>query len=160
MGPLVRSKKMAVSEPSLAMTALDYSLPPCGGGLGRGVSRKVSALGYPLSNSPPQGRREQTEYVARLWIQFSNSDRRSRTRVRALATRSARGFALPSAQRGRGERRMPVAPAAPCALCISRTHTSNNEHTGNTRHSRTQWFYDLFRALPRDRALLPPSPAD
>ena len=26
-----------------------------------------------------------------------------------------------------------------CTL-ISRTHTSNNEYTGITRHSRTQWF--------------------
>ena len=40
----------------------------------------------------------------------------------------------------RGERRMPVAPAASCALGIGRTHTSNNEYTGITRHSRTQWF--------------------
>jgi hypothetical protein len=45
-----------------------------------------------------------------------------------------------SAQRGRGECRMPVAPAASCALGIGRTHTSNNEYTGITRHSRTQWF--------------------
>ena len=44
-----------------------------------------------------------------------------------------------------------------CNWC-DRTHTSNNEHTGITRHSRTQWFYDLLRALPGDRALLPPSP--
>ena len=44
--------------------------------------------------------------------------------------------------------------------CSDRTHTSNNEYTGITRHSRTQWFYDLLRALPGDRALLPPSPAD
>src|SRR5882724_11146216 len=45
-----------------------------------------------------------------------------------------------SAQRGRGECRMPVAPAASCALGSGRTHTSNNEYTGITRHSRTQWF--------------------
>src|SRR5882757_9868319 len=45
-----------------------------------------------------------------------------------------------SAQGGRGERRVPNAPAASCALGIGRTHTSNNEHTGITRHSRTQWF--------------------
>src|SRR3981189_3431673 len=38
--------------------------------------------------------------------------------------------------------------------------TRVNEYTGITRRSRTQWFYDLFRALPGDRALLPPSPAD
>src|SRR6195256_1633575 len=53
---------------------------------------------------------------------------------------------------------MPLAPAASCALGSSRTHTSNNEHPGITRRSRTQWFYGLFRALPGDRALLPPSP--
>jgi hypothetical protein len=63
-------------------------------------------------------------------------------------------------QEGRGECRVPAAPAASCALGIGRTHTSNNEYTGIARHSRTQWFYGLFRALPGDRALLPPSLAD
>ncbi len=53
-------------------------------------------------------------------------------------------------------------PGARCTrglvcTCSGRKHTSNNEHTGITRRSRTQWFYDLFRALPGDRALLPPS---
>src|ERR1700738_3445000 len=65
-----------------------------------------------------------------------------------------------SPQGGRGECRVPVAPAASCALCIGRTHTSNNEYTGIARHSRTQWFYGLCRALPGDRALLPPSSAE
>jgi hypothetical protein len=46
-----------------------------------------------------------------------------------------------------------------CNWC-DRTHTSNNEYTGITRHSRTQWFYGLCRALPGDRALLPPSSAE
>jgi hypothetical protein len=55
---------------------------------------------------------------------------------------------------------VPAAPAASCALCIGRTHTSNNEYTGIARHSRTPWFYGLFRALPGDRALLPPSSAE
>src|SRR5216684_3606010 len=63
-------------------------------------------------------------------------------------------------QRGRGECRVPAAPAASCALGSGRTHTSNNEYTGIARHSRTQWFYGLCRALPGDRALLPPSSAD
>ena len=31
---------------------------------------------------------------------------------------------------GRGECRVPAAPAASCALCIGRKHTSNNEYTG------------------------------
>src|SRR5882724_7710362 len=44
------------------------------------------------------------------------------------ATRSARGFTESSAQRGRGERRMPVAPAASRALCIGRKHTSKRVH--------------------------------
>ena len=82
------------------------------------------------------------------------------THLHALAAQCARGFAVSSAQRGRGERRMPLAPAASRALCSGRTHTSNNEHPGITRRSRTQWFYGLFRALPGDRALLPPSPTD
>src|ERR1700730_15957275 len=58
---------------------------------------------------------------------------------------------------GRGECRMPAAPAVSCACCSGRRHTSNNEYTGITRHPRTQWFYGLFRALLGDRALLPPS---
>jgi hypothetical protein len=65
-----------------------------------------------------------------------------------------------SAHGGRGECRVPVAPAASCALGSGRTHTSNNEYTGITRHSRTQWFYGVCRALPGDRAVLPPSSAD
>jgi hypothetical protein len=55
---------------------------------------------------------------------------------------------------------MPNAPAASCALGSGRTHTSNNEYTGITRRPRTQWFYDLFRALPGDRAFLSPSLAE
>src|SRR6202171_3810521 len=61
---------------------------------------------------------------------------------------------------GRGECRVPVAPAASCALCSGKKHTSNNEYTGIARHSRTQWFYGLCRALPGDRALLPPLPRE
>src|SRR5450432_3509519 len=44
--------------------------------------------------------------------------------------------------------------------CSGRTHTSNNEYTGIARHPRTQWFYGLCRALPGDRAFLPPSPRE
>ena len=87
-----------------------------------------------------------------------------RSFVANTASRSRRAFRAsfainlpPSAIRGRGERRAPLAPAASCALCIGRKHTSNNEYPGITRRSRTQWFYGLLRALPGDRALLPPS---
>src|SRR5882762_2754237 len=75
------------------------------------------------------------------------STSRFQTCLRDPATRSARGVDESCAQRGRGERRMPVAPAASCALGIGRTHTSNNEYTGITRRSRTQWFYGFLRAL-------------
>jgi hypothetical protein len=81
------------------------------------------------------------------------ADTRSRPRD---AMRPSRAF-ISRPHGGRGECRVPVAPAASRALCIGRTHTSNNEYTGIARHSRTQWFYGLCRALPGDRALLPPS---
>src|SRR6267378_5063752 len=75
----------------------------------------------------------------------------------ALAARSARGVDESSAQK-----RAWGMPGARCTrglvcTCIGKKHTSNNEYTGITRHSRTQWFYGLCRALPGDRALLPPS---
>src|SRR5260370_12616259 len=75
------------------------------------------------------------------------------------ALRPSRAF-ISRPNGGRGECRMPAAPAVSCALCIGRKHTSNNEYTGIARHSRTQWFYGLCRALPGDRALLPPSSAE
>src|SRR6266403_956917 len=50
--------------------------------------------------------------------------------------------------RGRRECRMPVAPAASCALGIGRTHTSNNEYTGITRHSPRNGFTVSFVLSP------------
>jgi hypothetical protein len=58
---------------------------------------------------------------------------------------------------GRGECRVPAAPAASCALCIGRKHTSNNEYTGTPGIPARNGFNSLCRALPGDRALLPPS---
>src|SRR5258707_10172785 len=55
-------------------------------------------------------------------------------------------------------------PGARCtrsrAWCVVNTRVSHHRSTGTSRHSRTQWFYGLFRALPGDRALLPPSSAE
>jgi hypothetical protein len=50
---------------------------------------------------------------------------------------------------------------APAASCVMKTNTRVSHHrsTGIARHSRTQWFYGLLRALPGDQALLSPSPA-
>src|ERR1700730_2933903 len=61
-------------------------------------------------------------------------------------------------KRGRGECRAHGAPAASCAKVEGRAHTSSHGRTGITRHPRTQWSYGLYRALPGDRAFLPPSP--
>src|SRR5713226_9519891 len=58
---------------------------------------------------------------------------------------------------GRGECRVPAAPAASCALCIGKKHTSNNEYTGTPGIPARNGFNGLCRALPGDRALLPPS---
>src|SRR5882672_4887006 len=62
--------------------------------------------------------------------------------------------------RGRGERRMPAAPAASCALLLverTRVTTSTPESPGIPARNG---FNGFLRALPGDRALLPPSPAD
>ena len=51
---------------------------------------------------------------------------------------------------------MPDAQCTRGLVCndSDRTHTSNNEYTGIARHSRTQWFYGLYRALPGERILV------
>jgi hypothetical protein len=53
-------------------------------------------------------------------------------------------FALPFSalcNKGRGECRVPSAPAASCALWVVSMRTSiHSEFTGSARHSRTRWF--------------------
>jgi hypothetical protein len=52
-------------------------------------------------------------------------------------------------------------PGARCARSYARsvesTRVSHHRHAGNIRHSPRNDFNGLFRALPGDRALLPPS---
>src|SRR5882672_8135342 len=65
--------------------------------------------------------------------QIGTAGSMEKTSVRNLAARYARGFAESSAQRGRGERRMPVAPAASCAMIVverTRVTTSTPESPG------------------------------
>jgi hypothetical protein len=90
-------------------------------------------------------------------IQLSNSER---TCVRIPATRYARTLRrLPPSETtgGRRESRMRAAPAVSCAKYAQ---GSAHEHTGQRRQSGFPCavVYGLFRALPGDRALLPPSP--
>jgi hypothetical protein len=77
-----------------------------------------------------------------VWV--ASSPQRLQTqvhiRLRVPAARCARVVHLSSAQ----ERAWGM-PDARCTRglvcnCSDRTHTSNNEYTGITRHSRTQWF--------------------
>src|SRR5712671_6716463 len=64
---------------------------------------------------------------------------------------------LSLAQRGRGERRM---PAAPCALVVvERTRVTTSTPASPGVPARNG-FNGFLRALPGDRALLPPSSAD
>jgi hypothetical protein len=60
---------------------------------------------------------------------------------------------------GVGNAGCPLHPQ-PRARSVVSTRVSHHGRTGITRHSRTRWFYSLFRALPGDRAFLSPSPAD
>jgi hypothetical protein len=50
------------------------------------------------------------------------------------------------------------APAAARAV-VESTRVSHHGHTGNTRHSPRNGFNGFLRALPGDRAFLPPSSA-
>jgi len=78
------------------------------------------------------------------------------TRVRGLAAQCARAFDKSLAQRGRGECRMPNAPAASCAMIVverTRVTTSTPESPGIPARNG---FNGFLRALPGDRALLQP----
>src|SRR6267378_1828161 len=58
---------------------------------------------------------------------FARNDVELQTHVHDLATRCARAVDKSSALRGRGERRVPVAPAASCALvAVERTRVTTS----------------------------------
>src|SRR6202048_2215809 len=53
---------------------------------------------------------------------------------------------------------MPGAPCAPTLSCsVKNTRVSHHGHTGITRHSPRNGLNGFLRALPGDRAFLPPS---
>src|ERR1700681_2466679 len=55
---------------------------------------------------------------------------------------------------------MPGARCARSLVCEIKKHTSKSPRSHRDRPAfPAQWFYGLFRALPGDRAFLPPSPA-
>jgi hypothetical protein len=60
-------------------------------------------------------------------------------------------------KQGRGECRVPNAPAALCALWVVSMHTGiRSGGTGNIRHSPRSGFNSLLRALPGDHRFVDP----
>jgi hypothetical protein len=76
--------------------------------------------------------------------------------LRHPATHCARVVQERSARRGRGECRVPVAPAVSCAK-VESTRGSRHESAGTPGIPARDGFNSLFRALPGDRAFLSPS---
>jgi hypothetical protein len=81
------------------------------------------------------------------------------TCVRDLAARFARGFAnsfAPLRKEGAGNAGCTLHPRSRVQMRIKNTHTSI-QGSGGSPTSPAQWLYGLLRALPGERALLPPS---
>jgi hypothetical protein len=110
------------------------------------LTMNVGGYGSLLS----QGRR------GRIHFQEPTSNARSRSRG---AKHPSRCIYL-SPNRGRGECRVPVAPAASCAVCWWHTSVATTGPPGSPGIPARNGFNGLLRALPGDRALLPPSFAD
>ena len=162
--PMTGSAKQSIKQQEsksgllrrVAMTHSNSSVVPANAGTHnhrrlwlRKVSTNVpntNGTAYGSRRSP--GRRKMMQIV------------KQQTHVRGLAAPCARAVDKSSAQRGRGERQVPVAPAASRALCIGRTHTSNNEYTETPGIPARNGFNGFLRALPGDHACLSPSPTD
>src|ERR1700742_3642241 len=81
------------------------------------------------------------------------------THLLVLATYFARVLQNhPPKERGRRESRVHAAPAVSCAMMHKEMRTRAYRFSGGSPAFPAQWFYGLFRALPGDRAFLPPSP--
>jgi hypothetical protein len=96
------------------------------------------------------------------------SSSRIRSHSFAISPRRRASFTIngvPTGIRGRsatprGEQGMPGADAPAAARgVVGSTRVSHHGHTGLTRHSPRNGFNGFLRALPGDRAFLPPSPA-
>src|ERR1700723_3233674 len=72
------------------------------------------------------------------------------------ARRPSCAKSCPSKNRGRRECRTVGASAAACSG-VESTRVSHHGHAGNVRHSPRSGFNGFLRALPGDRACLPPS---
>jgi hypothetical protein len=98
-------------------------------------------------------------YGSRIALRLSGTTQMDiRSHSRGAMRPSDAGISCPSI-RGRRECRALDAPAAARVVVVS-TRVSHHGHTGNTRHSPRNGFNGFLRALPGDRACLPPSSAD
>jgi hypothetical protein len=116
---------------------------------GRVASMNACGYGSPLSRGQPS-------WASRSYAVsgYSHSS--------AISPRVSREvchqFPALSNQRAQG---MPGAQCARSRACsVESTRVSHHGHTGITRHSPRNGFNGFLRALPGDRALLPPSPRE
>ena len=136
----------ASHPPSPATT--QHSLPGARYGLPGPVSHRQDHASFPgaqaihsffpwwyglLRGACHRARIRATRWLAMTLIEF-------RIRLRPRGAKRPRRYLYLPPQKGRGEYRAHDAPAVSCAFGSGRTHTSNNEYTGITRHPRTQWF--------------------
>src|SRR6202049_3928431 len=88
-----------------------------------------------------------------------NARRQTRLRVpRRICARGLLEISLPSNQRAQG---IPGSRCTRGLVCNSAQNKRTRAYrfSGGNPAFPAQWFYGLFRALPGDRAFLPPSPA-
>jgi hypothetical protein len=93
-----------------------------------------------------------------LQIQFptARSSAAMASRSRRASRASFADVPSPGDQRAQG---MPGARCARSLVCEIKKHTSKSPRSRRIRPAfPAQWFYGLYRALPGDRACLPPSP--
>jgi hypothetical protein len=147
----------------------DFPPPPRSGGEGLRVggcaaNAAVSELVDRLPPPPPQSEFRSSRPTLRANARGGRGEEDEfefQTASRVPAARCARVFqnlCPPSKQRAQGK------PGVQCtrgrACSVESTRVSHHEFTGNIRLSPRNGFNGLFRALPGDRALLPPSPAN
>jgi len=113
----------------------------------------------PGTRATPRLRRVQCQSAEAL---AKAGTRPGMTSIRIPAARCARAVHEPSAQkkqRAQGKPGARCTRSLACDILVS-TRASHHRFTGYTQPSLRNGFNSLFRALPGDRALLPPSLAD
>ncbi len=129
----------------------------CDPGWGEGASTRHCLSGETVT--PPRRSASTLPLQGRVRKRVLAMTRVIQTHLRVPAARRARGVPEISAlerQRARGKPGVRCTRSRACSG--GSTRVSHHEFTGNIRLSPRDGFNGLFRALPGDRALLPPSP--